>query len=244
MWARTHGGRHADQPAGNGPVVLCANKCRRSRRGSNAVDGSSQRRCGCATRNRSSSSATPRCQPASSAPTSLFLMSANSSSTGPNRRLCESPASLRARPSTHRFRSRCIAIASYVVGRPRSPQQTAGTRARRCPSTSASSLESRRGARARGAGCEPATIRFFGKADLEHRARLTSCQRTAQPLRRGRARRPRPSPARALDRLQPEALVCHHGVYVPQGVLGVGGDARTRSPRVVNSGARPTAIAP
>jgi hypothetical protein len=76
------------------------------------------------------------------------------------------------------------------------------------------------------------TIRFFGKADL-------STEDDAIVL--GVARRYAAGATvaamvahRAIDRLEPDVLVAHHGVYVPQGVLGE--VARQSGVRVVNWG--------
>jgi hypothetical protein len=76
------------------------------------------------------------------------------------------------------------------------------------------------------------TIRFFGKADLDTEPPelvLAAARRyaagaiTAAAILR-----------RALERLEPEVVVAHHGVYLPQGVLGE--VARSLGVRVVNWG--------
>jgi hypothetical protein len=76
------------------------------------------------------------------------------------------------------------------------------------------------------------TIRFFGKADLTSEA---------QQLVTAVARRYAAGAivaasvaARALERFEPEVVVSHHGVYVPQGVIGE--VARKLGVRVVNWG--------
>ena len=76
------------------------------------------------------------------------------------------------------------------------------------------------------------TIRFFGKADLSSEPE----QLVAATARRYAAGAivAAAVAARALDRFEPEILVAHHGVYVPQGVLGE--VARQLGVRVVNWG--------
>ena len=77
-----------------------------------------------------------------------------------------------------------------------------------------------------------AVLRFFGKADLssEPEALVESVARryAAGALVAARVLE------RAIDRLEPDVLVAHHGIYVPQGVLGE--VARRAGIRVVNWG--------
>jgi hypothetical protein len=76
------------------------------------------------------------------------------------------------------------------------------------------------------------TIRFFGKADLTSESPkvvlATARRYAAGALVAARACE------RLLDEQKPECIVAHHGVYVPQGVLGL--VARARGVRVVNWG--------
>jgi hypothetical protein len=76
------------------------------------------------------------------------------------------------------------------------------------------------------------TLRFFGKADLT----TESPELVAATARRYAAGALAAAAvgAAAIDRLEPDVVVCHHGVYVPQGVLGE--VARSRGVRVVNWG--------
>lgn len=76
------------------------------------------------------------------------------------------------------------------------------------------------------------TLRFFGKADLSSEppdlTLLTARRYAAGALVAAAVAE------RVLDRLAPDVIVGHHGVYVPQGVLGE--VARRRGTRVVNWG--------
>jgi hypothetical protein len=78
-----------------------------------------------------------------------------------------------------------------------------------------------------------ALLRFFGKADLssepEDLVLATARRYAAGALVAARVAE------RLLEHLRPDVLVAHHGVYVPQGVLGE--VARRRGVRVVNWGA-------
>ncbi len=89
-----------------------------------------------------------------------------------------------------------------------------------------------RGDIALGEQARAATIRFFGKADLasEDPALVLSTARryaaaaiVSMMVAEG-----------AVERVQPDVLVAHHGIYVPQGILGE--VARRRGVRVVNWG--------
>ncbi|MGZ4356893.1 MAG: capsule biosynthesis protein [Gaiellaceae bacterium] len=76
------------------------------------------------------------------------------------------------------------------------------------------------------------TIRFFGKADLS-----SEPEATVLGVARRYAAGALVSAAvasRALERFEPDVVVAHHGVYVPQGVLGE--VARQAGVRVVNWG--------
>ena len=77
-----------------------------------------------------------------------------------------------------------------------------------------------------------AVIRFFGKADLtsepDDLVLAAACRYAAGALISALVF------GRALDELAPEIVVAHHGVYVPQGVLGE--VARRNGVRVVNWG--------
>jgi hypothetical protein len=77
-----------------------------------------------------------------------------------------------------------------------------------------------------------ATIRFFGKADLssEPEELVTATARCFAAAALVAAT----VASHAIDQLKPDVLVAHHGVYVPQGVLGE--VARHRGIRVVNWG--------
>jgi len=75
-----------------------------------------------------------------------------------------------------------------------------------------------------------AMLRFFGKADLgsepEALVLATARRYAAGALVAARVAE------RVLEHVDPEAVVCHHGIYVPQGVLGE--VARRAGVRVVN----------
>ncbi|MGN6800169.1 MAG: hypothetical protein ACTHKS_18690, partial [Gaiellaceae bacterium] len=77
-----------------------------------------------------------------------------------------------------------------------------------------------------------ATIRFFGKADLTSEP-PDDVVSTARRFAAGALVAAAVAES-ALHELEPEVVVCHHGVYVPQGVLGE--VARARGVRVVNWG--------
>jgi len=77
-----------------------------------------------------------------------------------------------------------------------------------------------------------ATIRFFGRTDLESEDAaivLATARRYAAGALVSML-----VAERAIDRARPEVLVAHHGIYVPQGILSE--VARRRGVRVVNWG--------
>lgn len=75
-------------------------------------------------------------------------------------------------------------------------------------------------------------LRFFGKADLSSED-PEILKRVARQYLMGALVTAKVT-ENAIDQLRPECIVAHHGVYVPQGVLGV--VARKKGIRVVNWG--------